>query len=330
VFGGVSPDPYATAKNNVYVYEPQTDTWTQKANMPYENAFSGVAVVNDTIYLVGGMHSYNSPPISTLMAFYPLTDTWEEKSSMPTARGMLSACAVDGKIYAIGGTQAFLTSSYSMVEVYDPATNTWSERNSMPTARVALSTCVMDGKIFAIGGYNYPVMYSHSEMYDPVTDTWTTRTPMQETRQMFFLGTVDGRIYAIGGSYPNPQNPTQPVILSSVEEYVSSSEVTTIDESRQNKKMPGEISLSQNYPNPFYLNTTIPFMLQSQQKINLKVFNVLGQQVAELLNEVKPPGEYTITFDSGDLTEGIYLLRLTAGNHIQTIKCLLLSQYYKK
>ncbi len=71
-------------------------------------------------------------------------------------------------------------------------------------------------------------------------------------------------------------------------------------------------------------------MLQSQQKINLKVFNLLGQQVAELVNEVKPHGEYTITFDSGDLTEGIYLLRLTAGNNIQTIKCMLLSHYYKE
>ena len=86
------------------MYEPQTDTWTQKADMPYENAFSGVAVVKDTIYLIGGMHSYNSPPISTLMAYHPLTDTWEEEAPIPTARGMLSACAVDGKVYAIGGS----------------------------------------------------------------------------------------------------------------------------------------------------------------------------------------------------------------------------------
>ena len=63
-------------------------------------------MVKDTIYLIGGMHSYNSPPISTLMAYHPLTDTWEEEAPMPTARGMLSACAVGGKIYAIGGTTA--------------------------------------------------------------------------------------------------------------------------------------------------------------------------------------------------------------------------------
>jgi len=220
VFGGISPDPYATAKDNVYVYDPQTDAWTQKAVMPYENAFSGITVVKDTIYLIGGMHSYNSPPISTVMAYYPLTDTWGEKAPMPTARGMLSAITVDGQIYAIGGTKAFLTSSYNLVEAYDPVTDTWTEKASMPTPRVAIATCVLDGKIYATGGFHYPVTYTISEMYDPASDTWITKTPMQETRQMFFLGMVDDRIYAIGGSYPNPHNPAEPVILSSVEEYI--------------------------------------------------------------------------------------------------------------
>ncbi len=289
VFGGISPDPYATAKNNVYVYDPQTDTWTQKAAMPYENAFAGVAVVNDTIYMIGGMHSYNSPPISTIMAYYPLTDTWDEKDPMPTARGMLSACAVDGNIYAIGGTKAFLTSSYNIVEVYDPVTNTWTAKTSMPTARVAMAACAVDGKIYAIGGYNYPVMYTINEIYDPASDTWITKTPMQETRQMFFLGMVDGSIYAIGGSYPNPQNPTMPVILSSVEVYPASSEKTGIEENRQYIRVPGDISLYQNYPNPFYLHTTVPFSLQSRQKICISIYNLLGMQVAELTNEVKPP-----------------------------------------
>jgi hypothetical protein len=326
VFGGVSPDPYALARDNVYVYDPQTDAWTLKADMPYENAFSGVAVVNDTIYLIGGMHSYNSPPISTVMAYHPLMDTWEEKASMPTARGMLSACAVDGKIYAMGGTKDFLTSSYNTVEVYDPATNTWTQRSSMPTARVSLASCAMDGKIYAIGGYTYPKMYAINEMYDPASDTWITKTPMLETRQMFFLGTVNERIYAIGGSYPNPQNPTMPVILSSVEEYAPFTEVTAIEESWQNNKMPGDLTLSQNYPNPFYLNTTVPFSLQSPQKIDIKVFNLQGQQVAELVNEAKLPGEYAITFNSGNLTEGIYFIRFTAGKSTQTIKCVLLKQ----
>ena len=90
--------------------------------------------------------------------------------------------------------------------------------------------------------------------------------------------------------------------------------------------MPGDITLSQNYPNPFYLNTTVPFSFDNRQKIEIKVFNLQGQQVAELVNEEKQPGEYTITFNSGGLTDGIYFIRFTAGKDSQTIKSVLLKQ----
>jgi N-acetylneuraminic acid mutarotase len=53
VFGGLSPDPYGYTNNNIYEYDPQIDSWTQKADMPYENAFCGIAVLNDTIYFIG-------------------------------------------------------------------------------------------------------------------------------------------------------------------------------------------------------------------------------------------------------------------------------------
>jgi N-acetylneuraminic acid mutarotase len=219
VFGGVSPHPYASATKNVFVYNPKTDTWTQKADMPYSNAFCGIAVINDFIYLVGGMQNYASAPVSTLMAYNPSTDTWTEKSPMPTARGMLSACAVKGKLYAIGGTLNFLSSSFDLVEVYDPLMDTWTTKSNMPTARVSISTCTMMDKIFAIGGYAFPTMYNTNEMYNPGADKWVTKAPMQETRQTFFLGSVGNKIYAVGGSYPNPENPAEPVILSSIEEY---------------------------------------------------------------------------------------------------------------
>ena len=89
----------------------------------------------------------------------------------------------------------------------------------MRTTRVSISTCTMMDKIFAIGGYAFPTMYNTNEMYNPGADKWVTKAPMQETRQTFFLGSVGNKIYAVGGSYPNPENPAEPVILSSIEEY---------------------------------------------------------------------------------------------------------------
>jgi len=231
VFGGVSPDGYSSAKNNVYVYDPQTDTWTQKADMPYANAFCGIAVVNEIIYLIGGTTKLFSPPISTVMAYDPVTESWTQKADMPTARASLSACVVDGKIYTFGGAdQNLRTYAYTSVEVYGPATNTWTTKTDMPTSRFGLGTCAMNEKIYAVGGVtNGLVVITANEMYDPASDTWATKSPLQERRQTFFLGSVGNKIYAIGGSYPDPQNPSEPVIPSSTEEYDTGLTVSSPD-----------------------------------------------------------------------------------------------------
>ncbi len=310
IFGGVRSNPYGKATNTIYVYDPKTNSWTQKANMPYENAFYGIAVINDTIYLTGGMKDYASPPVSSLWAYTPLTDSWTEKTPMPTARGMLSTSAVNGQIYAIGGTVNFLTSSFNIVEVYNPQTDTWTTKTDMPTSRVSLATCVVKDNIYAVGGYAYPVMYNLNETYNPDADVWTTESPMQEIRQTFFLGAVGNKIYAIGGSYPNPQNPASPVILSSVEEY---SILTTGNEMRFNiQRDLSQIKLGQNYPNPFNSMTSIPYELYSQNHVRLLVYNLYGREVETLVNKKLPAGKYQATFNGDYLEGGVYFYQIQA------------------
>jgi hypothetical protein len=88
--------------------------------------------------------------------------------------------------------------------------------------------------------------------------------------------------------------------------------------------LPSEYSLSQNYPNPFNPSTTISYQLPAQSHITLKVFDVLGREVATLVNGVEEPGYKSVTFDAGKLSSGIYFYRLQAGNHVETKKLLLL------
>ena len=148
-------------------------------------------------------------------------DTWTYKADMPTARYSVSACVVDGKIYTFGGAdQNLRTYAYTSVEVYNPATNTWTTKTDMPTSRFGLGTCAMNGKIYAVGGVtNGLVVVTTNKRYDPVTDTWATKSPLQVRRHTYFLGSVGDKIYAIAGSYPDPQNPSEPVIPTSTEEY---------------------------------------------------------------------------------------------------------------
>ncbi|MBK7380942.1 MAG: T9SS type A sorting domain-containing protein [Ignavibacteriales bacterium] len=87
---------------------------------------------------------------------------------------------------------------------------------------------------------------------------------------------------------------------------------------------PLEFSLEQNYPNPFNPTTLITFGLQEKSIVNLKVFNLIGEEVALLLNEEKAAGVHTLTFNSESLPSGVYFYKLQAGSFTQTKKMILL------
>jgi len=80
------------------------------------------------------------------------------------------------------------------------------------------------------------------------------------------------------------------------------------------KPMPTEYSLSQNYPNPFNPSTTIEFALPQDSHVLLEVYNVIGQKVMTLVNEVRQAGYHQVRLDGTNLASGLYLYRLTTGN----------------
>lgn len=82
--------------------------------------------------------------------------------------------------------------------------------------------------------------------------------------------------------------------------------------------------LQQNYPNPFNPSTVINYSIPSAGLVTLDVFNVLGQKVATLVNDVKPAGIYSVIFDASKLSSGIYIYRISANNYIKTMKMALM------
>ncbi len=87
---------------------------------------------------------------------------------------------------------------------------------------------------------------------------------------------------------------------------------------------PMAFALSQNYPNPFNPATKIAYSLPHQMKATLRVFNILGQEVATLVNEVQNAGQHTVSFDASHLASGVYLYRLQAGEFTSTYKMILM------
>ena len=93
-------------------------------------------------------------------------------------------------------------------------------------------------------------------------------------------------------------------------------------------EIPQTFSLAQNYPNPFNPNTVISYRLSMTSNVTLKVYDVLGNEIATLVNEEKQPGTYEVEFNTFSIkhlpSSGIYFYQLKAGNYIETKKMVLL------
>ena len=87
---------------------------------------------------------------------------------------------------------------------------------------------------------------------------------------------------------------------------------------------PSEFTLSQNYPNPFNPSTSIEYSVPTNENVTLKVFDILGREVATLVNQEMNPGNYKVHFDASNLSSGIYFYKISSGTYNKTMKMLLL------
>jgi len=88
--------------------------------------------------------------------------------------------------------------------------------------------------------------------------------------------------------------------------------------------IPSDFLLTQNYPNPFNPATTISYQLPVNSFVSLKVYDVIGNEVATLVNETEKPGSYHVVFSAEQFPSGVYFYKLQAGNFVQTRKMILL------
>ena len=88
--------------------------------------------------------------------------------------------------------------------------------------------------------------------------------------------------------------------------------------------IPKEFNLSQNYPNPFNPVTRIRYSIPQTSFVTIKVYDILGSEVATLINEEKPAGNYEVEFQAESLPSGVYLYKLQTGSFVATKKMLLL------
>jgi hypothetical protein len=147
--------------------------------------------------------------------------------------------------------------------------------------------------------------YSPTQQQDPTTDSYSYTIRVTRSGN-FYTFAVDG-----GGNYPDTAS-----------EYFINVTTTQVEET--SSETPITYSLGQNYPNPFNPDTKIRFAIAKKSFVSLKVYDLLGREIAVLVNSEYLSGNYEVPFVGASLASGIYFYRIQAGLFTDTKKLILL------
>jgi hypothetical protein len=233
-----------------------------------------------------------------------------------------------------GGTRLDTISALSKISYFNPL----PETHIMPTGTVgnsALGTiaaeqwngCLVTYRHITIDSANADSNYNYGESFCKDTAGGNhTRITWSDGRTSFFAGpnavTVNkgAKFESITGILGFTNN-NYKLCPRGDYDIVGPSGVLT-----DNNIIPSKFRLDQNYPNPFNPSTIIRYSVKTSSLVTLKVYSILGKEVAVLLNEDKQPGEYEIDFSAGkfNLASGVYFYRMTAGSFTSIKKMVLL------
>ena len=212
VFGGVNReinDPQWKYPVNVEAYDPATDTWTQKRNMPDSRVSFDVGVVEGKIYVIGGRILISGERLSRVDVYNPATDTWVEGPKMPTPRSDLRVAAVGNRLYAIGGRgwpPVNLGPDLTVIEEYDATSHQWRQKSDMLDTRLYFGTAAVRDSIYLIGGLFWRGGGAANEylasvsVYNAQKDAWSDTPSLPAPFAVQGAAAVNGRIYVLGGT----------------------------------------------------------------------------------------------------------------------------------
>jgi N-acetylneuraminic acid mutarotase len=205
VSGGLNKDFRST--KTLFVYDPETNSWMRKAEMPLAGSGGIQGVIGGRLYVY--MPSVGSGNAGVVFRYNPATNMWVNRAAPPTDHPFGAGGVINGKFYLAGGLNKAL-------HVYDPASNTWMTRAPMSAARSGMAAAVLDGKLFLVGGEGWPSDYPLStvEVYDPATNRWTMNGPLpigtaagaaaRAGAKIFY---ISGVVHELGGATKQPWAP---------------------------------------------------------------------------------------------------------------------------
>jgi len=218
LMGGLDGD--GSVRNDVYMYEPVFESWTNASDMPVGVHRYGAAVLSsgfgDSIYIVGGLSLPDNGTAypgfaaaqadANLVQVYNVSaDTWSTSvARIPTPTTDLACAAGGGRVYCMGGYDSVFNVLDTLLE-YNPSTDAWTTKASLPIGRGDLTAAFLNGGIFVVGGWRtddgWSTLYTLKsvDFYNPATNTWSSKAALSQARGDLALTVANGQLFAIGG-----------------------------------------------------------------------------------------------------------------------------------
>ncbi len=246
-------------------------------------------------------------------------------------------------------TLIFLRSVTAHISYWDSQTETWGPAERWPTPtlwfasdwgiyvspsynKVYLAGQRSDTTINGDPYLNYDIIVSYRDTTNPMgykppyilnfslyADTQYFAGNYEDRFEGFPTLTPDGKKMYFTATYHG-----QTTIYESTLLIDENGDPVGVEDEYESNLYPKQIELFPAYPNPFNPSTTIGYRISDFGFVNLKVYNVLGQNVTTLVEEEKPAGEYSVSFNASNLPSGIYFYRIVSGNFTATKKLIIL------
>ncbi|MBX3006912.1 MAG: T9SS type A sorting domain-containing protein [Melioribacteraceae bacterium] len=316
LFGGLQNEVVSTpnaelfslSKRNSTIFEP-SDKYV------FDRVYGNCFISKDTLFVLGG-NVKSQPYVSAFNLKSKkevFTVTYQPAEALLDEMGFFK----DGFFYLFGGVRFVITKG---TKYFDQKKRMVSETPVTLLEPRAGGAAIYNSRLghgLVIGGYNEGrkalssvefVLFNNDNtfsIYRTGSINFARRNPM--------AANYANTIFLFGGRDADGN------IVSQVEQYISS-----VSDITEESAIPTNFNLFQNYPNPFNPNTSIKFSLPKESNVELKVYNLFGEEVALLLKRFMPVGNHSISFDASGLPSGTYFYKLTAGEYSQAKKMLLL------
>lgn len=303
-------------------YNPFTNKVTTIDSNPRFNRTDAAAIIrNNSLYVAGG--SPQGPPSPSNPYFFEYSIP--QKSISYNANYFGSGFPreqvvsfVNNEIYLMGGS--FHTVSR---DVFRYNVNTRYFKKQMPgllnvrAGGRAVYFTRDSSQVMLLGGHNERNhALSSVEVYnfsDTSQISYIVMSPLLYKRKEFMAVNLGNYIYVFGGKDESGN------LVYAVERYQI---VTGVNDNKN--EFPDNFTLAQNYPNPFNSSTVITYSLPQRSNVLIKVYDLLGRLVTELINKEEEAGNHSLTFNGNSLPGGVYFYRINVNNFTSTKKMILL------